>query len=439
MVVRPGANLIRAAAGMAAVSVLGLWFPVPAIVLVLLLATATAALCAVDYNALRRAFHGTIVKRRHPPVVGRNLPFEVEWAITATAPLPAGAFRDEAPSLARRRFVHLPVEQGRASVTLADAQQIPRRGLHRLGPGWLRLTGPAGCLEGHEQRGEATTIKVLPEQYASRDELIKQSGDEVALLDKRVFTRQRGAGTEFESLSEYRAGDDPRRIDWRTTARQGRPIVRRYQIERHRDVMIVVDCGRLMGTLTDRGSKLDCAVDAALLLGRVALQGGDRCGLAMYDSDVRGYLPPVAGAASVNALAECAFALQVAWRESDFGPMFASLQRRQSKRALMVIVSDLVDAESSQHLRSSLVRLQQRHVVLFAALRTPLLDRVVEEPIDTMLDGARKAVAFRLQREREQALHSLHRAGIFVLDVEPTQLAAPLINAFIGLRARNLL
>lgn len=439
MVVRPGVNLIRLSVATAAVSVLGLWIPLAATVLVLLLGAAAIALCVADYRVLRRQLQGITVERRHPAVVGRGLPFDVEWTVQAAAPLPAGMFRDEAPSVAAVRFVHEPFKPGRQSVVLSHLQRIPVRGVHTLGPAWVRLVGPTASLEAQSTFGEASEVKVLPELYASRDELIKLMGDEVALLDKQVFTRQRGAGTEFESLSEYRQGDDPRRIDWRTTARHGRPIVRRYQIERHRDVMIVIDCGRLMGTQTDRGSKLDCAVDAGLLLGRVALQGGDRCGLAMYDSEVRGYLPPIAGASSINALAQCAYDVRVVWRESDFGPMFAALQRRQAKRSLLVAISDLVETETSQLLRSSLVRLQQRHVVLFAALRTPLLDRVIDEPVETMLGGARKAVTYRLLREREEALHTLHRAGIFVLDVEPTQLAAPLINAFIGLRQRNLL
>jgi uncharacterized protein (DUF58 family) len=439
MVVRPGINLIRAALGIAATSVLGLWFPWTATALVLLLACGTIVLCAFDYSALKRSLKSVTLQRRHPQVVGRNLPFEVEWTITGAEPLPAGALRDESPAVAEQRLVYLPFPDGKQTLKLAEAQRIPRRGVHKLGPAWLRLTGPAACLEAQQQVGTTSDVKVLPEQYASRDELIKLTGDEVALLDKQVFTRQKGAGTEFESLSEYRQGDDPRRIDWRTSARHGRPIVRRYQIERHRDVMIVIDCGRLMGTQTERGSKLDCAVDAGLLLGRVALQGGDRCGLALYDSEVRGYLPPIAGASSINALADCVYSAQIVWRESDFGPMFAALQRRQAKRSLLVIISDLVDAESSQYLRASLLRLQQRHVVLFAALRTSLLDRVIDEPVETMLDGARKAVTYRLLREREQALHTLHRAGVFVLDIEPTKLAAPLINAFINLRQRNLL
>ncbi|MFO1092179.1 MAG: hypothetical protein U0992_02550 [Planctomycetaceae bacterium] len=58
------------------------------------------------------------------------------------------------------------------------------------------------------------------------------------------------------------------------------------------------------------------------------------------------------------------------------------------------------------------MRLQQRHIVLFAALRTPLLDRVIDEPVETMLDGARKAVImYRLLREREErCTHCIGRA-----------------------------
>src|SRR4029077_8870739 len=110
-----------------------------------------------------------------------------------------------------------PFAPGRRAIVLSQVQRIPVRGVHTLGPAWVRLGGPLSCLEAQRTFGDTSEVKVLPELYASRDELIKVMGDEVALLDKQVFTRQRGAGTEFESLSEYRQGDAPRRIDWRTT------------------------------------------------------------------------------------------------------------------------------------------------------------------------------------------------------------------------------
>jgi uncharacterized protein (DUF58 family) len=246
-------------------------------------------------------------------------------------------------------------------------------------------------------------------------------------------------GIEFESLAEYRLGDDPRRIDWRATARHCRPIVRRFQVEQHRDLMLVVDCGRLMGADVEKGTKLDCAVDAALMLGRLALESGDRCGLGVFDDRVLGYLPPVSGRHAMRTLTGCVYNLQSHWRESDFSLMFSALQTRQRKRSLVVILSDIVDAQTSGRFRSSLATLAHRHVVVFAALRTPLLASLVRAPVDTLLDGFRKTVAFRVLREREKAVHSIRRSGVHVLDVEPTELTVPLINQFVALRQQNIL
>lgn len=442
MRLRPGRNLLLAVAGVGAISLIGLAAPAVGWTLLAAGITACVAIAVRDYLHLRRQLQSLSVARSLPTIAGRNLPFRTQWTLTAARDhVVSGQLRDEVPTLSSPRLtVHrFDLSRTDGQQTIDQELRIPVRGRHAFGPVWLRLEGPAKFLEAQRPFDCPGAVKVLPEQYASRDELRKDAGAQMVLLDKITFSRQQGAGTEFESLAEYRQGDDPRRIDWRTTARHRRPVVRRYQVERHRDVMILVDCGRLMGSETERGSKLDCAIDAAMILGRVALQSGDRCGLGLFDHQVRGYLPPVSGAASMNALAECVYDAQVAWSESDFTQMFATLQRRQAKRSLIVVISDVVDVETSEQFRSSLLRLQKRHVVLFAALRTPLLARVVAEPVHDLLDASRKAVTFRLMREREEALHSLHRGGIHVLDVLPEQLTAPLINQFIDLRLKNVL
>ncbi|MFO1092181.1 MAG: hypothetical protein U0992_02560 [Planctomycetaceae bacterium] len=90
MVVRPGVNLIRLAAVIAAVSVLGLWIPVTATVLVLLLSLTAVTLCVADYRELRRRLQMVSIQRRHPPVVGRDLPFDVEWTIQSRRAVAGG-------------------------------------------------------------------------------------------------------------------------------------------------------------------------------------------------------------------------------------------------------------------------------------------------------------------------------------------------------------
>jgi uncharacterized protein (DUF58 family) len=282
-------------------------------------------------------------------------------------------------------------------------------------------------------------VKVLPERFASRDEFAKEEGAEQLLFDRNIRTRQHGAGAEFESLHEFRDGDDPRKIDWRATGRMRRPVIRKYQIERHRDVMIIIDSGRLMGTQTDRGTKLDCAVDAALILARTVLSGGDRCGIAAYDNGLRAYVPPQSGKPSLQTLVDAVYDLHSEFQESDFGPVFVALQRRQAKRSLIVVLSDVTESETSEGLRSSLFVLSRRHVVLFAALRTPALRQVVHGPAKDFNAAAEHAVAHRLLRDRRHTIQSLGRGGIHVLDVEPQRMTVPLINQFLDLRNRDLL
>ncbi len=440
--VRPGPNAVWALLGVTGLAVMQ-WL-VASTFLALLTGAGillVGVLAYQEYRWVTLQHRDLRVRRAFPNIIGRGLEFGLSWEIESRGDTSlSGELRDVYPVTALPRASVHPFEiEGRGGrAERNQTLRIPVRGRFEFGPIWIALQGPQGWVEVQRAYALPASIKVLPEQFSSREELLKDRGSELLLRDKTTRTRQHGAGTEFESLMDYREGDDPRRIDWRATARIQRPVVRRFQIERHRDVMILIDCGRLMGTDTGAGTKLDRAVDTGLVLARVALQSGDRCGMALYDSSVRGYLPPVSGVPSLNSLAESVFDARSEFRETDFGPMFALLQTRQAKRSLIVVISDISDEETSQHLRASLARLSQRHVVLLAALRTPLLKRVLQEPTTTLVEAAKKVVTLRLMKERHLALQSLKHAGVFVVDVEPHQLTVPLVNQFITLRQRNL-
>ncbi len=444
---RPGRNLTRGimlAAIPALLYFLLLWHVLAwltGIWCVLLLAAA-----GQEAQLLRRQIKSLRLRRIHPPIAGRGLRFGVSWEITTDGSQTLygelhGRLREVVPiDAAPRRTIHeFTLDAAQPSAVLTQSFWIVKRGRHPLGPTWLRVLGPRGLVEAQRSFAGVSTIRVMPEKFTSREELLKDDGAAAMLLDQRTRSRQHGAGTEFESLSEFREGDDPRRIDWRATARRGHLIVRRFQVERHRDVMLLVDCGRLMGIDALRGTKLDCAVDTALLLARTVLQAGDRCGLALFDDRLLGYLPPVSGMPSLNALVEAAFDVQSNFKETDFGPIFAELQTRQTKRSLIVVLSDVADAETSRQFQASLAELSKRHVVIFAALRTPALEQVVREPVNELLDAARKTVVFRILRERRQTLHALRKAGVHVLDLEPAQLTVPLLNYYLDLRSKSLL
>jgi uncharacterized protein (DUF58 family) len=436
---RPGSWLILVVGSLTVWSVIGfVWSPTAWLIPLTLLIVAGLALA--DFVELRRGLSQLTLRQIVPSPVGRDRQFFVSLEIQNDGPREWQAeVRDESPAAALPiLWVEPIILPANEKVDVTSSFHIPLRGRFTFGPAWIRLRGRFGLLEAQRRFEVVNTVDVYPESLLSPHELAKDAADEIRLLDQLRDTRQYGAGTEFESLQEFRQGDDPRHIDWRTSARHRRFVVRRFQVERHRDVMLLVDCGRLMGADAQAGTKLDCAVDAGLRLIRIALRGGDRCGLGIFDDQVVGFLRPIGGANALPSFLSSLHDLQPRWRETDFGPMFARLQSRLTKRALLIILSDVVDAETSTRYRTSLATLARRHVVLFAALQTPLLGSLISTPLDSMDTGFQKAVTFRILREREQAIHALSRGGVHVLDVEPSKLTAPLINQFIEIRRSAL-
>jgi uncharacterized protein (DUF58 family) len=453
MRIRPGRRLLGVAGILVGVGMLSfLWSPLAWLAFPILLGV--IFLAVLDIIQLRSAIHKFSVRRSHPICIGRNGAFEVSLRLIyrqdSTHPTPPfqggenddvrGEIRDLMPADARPEIWQTEFHARLGEeVVLQRTVRIPVRGLHTFGPVWLRLNGAWGMVEAQRSFTCDTAIKVLPDNAVTNQTLTESELAEMRLLGEFTRTRLKGDGMEFESLADFRHGDDPRHIDWRTTARQRRLVVRRFQIEQHRDVVILVDCGRLMAGAAGDGSKLDRAVDSAVMLSRVALDKGDRCGLGLFDDKVIGYLPPIMGAAAHRTLLDTLYNVQSRWRESNFATMFATLQTRQTKRALVIVLSDLADPGTSEQFRAALAALAKRHLVIFAALRTPLLSELLRAPVESLYNVSQKAVTVRLLRERERSLHSLSRGGVHIIDVEPQRLTVPLINCYINLRERNLL
>ena len=396
---------------------------------------------AVEFQRLKARLKYISLKRSVPGAIGRGVPFEISILIRNNGKQAIEAYiRDEVPLLATPNY-----ELHEVKVAPGDSERIssqitiPDRGRYEMDRIWVELQTGSRLVSLQASFEARDELKVLPEIFSSEKGLQQSQAASIELLDKLKVSRQQGVGTEFDSLSEYREGDDFRRIDWRATQRMQYPVVRRFQIERHRDVLILIDCGRLMGQKCGDGTKLDCAVDAGLMVARVALTGGDRCGIGLFDSNVVGFVPPQTGEQSIRMLSECVYDAKSEFKETNFASMFSTLQFRQQKRSLVIVISDILDTETTVRYRNSLASMAQRHLVLFAALKTPLLKEIVQKESETLKDGYEKAVTFRILKARMEAMQSIQQSGVHILDVEPSQLTTPLINQFIELRQGTLL
>jgi uncharacterized protein (DUF58 family) len=112
----------------------------------------------------------------------------------------------------------------------------------------------------------------------------------------------RGRGLEFQEVRPYVSGDDPRTIDWRVTARRGRPHTKLFREERERPVWLLADLSAAMFFGTRRQLKSSVVVRASALMAWGAALGGDRVGAVVAGTSSYRILPPRARQAGVLPL-----------------------------------------------------------------------------------------------------------------------------------------
>ena len=314
-----------------------------------------------------------------------------------------------------------------------------RRGTFELGPMLILWRSHLGLLSLRSTITSQEAIAVLPPASTPQ----RRTGlSHRSLLDELGIRPRplRGEGSEFESLREYVSGDDPRHIDWRASARHARLQVRQYQTERRHTVFVAIDTGRLMGAHVEGISKLDHAINCAAALARASIGYGDRVGFLAFDSSLRLFARPRSGSAGVGALVESTSPLKPASSEPDYRILAETLTRHQKKRALVVVLTDFVEGGAARSMEDYLGVLARRHCVMLVALRDRML-REVDQPAPAISRERlyRRLALQDLVAERETVLGRIGRFGAQVLDLDPAQITAPVLNRYLAIRDAALI
>ncbi|MBA3970356.1 MAG: DUF58 domain-containing protein, partial [Gemmatimonadetes bacterium] len=249
--------------------------------------------------------------------------------------------------------------------------------------------------------------------------------------------RQRGEGLSFESLREYVPGDDPRRIDWKATARRGAATVRQFEAERSQNVLLMIDAGRLMSERIGGRERLDHALAAALLLADVAGKHGDRVGAFVFADRVQRFLPPAR--TPLARLADALGGTEARPVEPDYPGAFTFLAGQLRKRSLLVLFTDVIDPDASAALVGHLAAAARRHLPLVVALRNPELESAAVAPVQGEADVFTRAAAEELLGARAIALAAMHRAGVLVADTRPSDAVPLVVNRYLEVKQRGLL
>lgn len=260
----------------------------------------------------------------------------------------------------------------------------------------------------------------------------------------------RGQGLDFDDFREYIAGDDPRFIDWKVTARMRTPYVRRFNEEREQALILAIDGSASMryGSAASTQTKLEYAAEVAAVLAYSAAQNGDKCGLLIYgQGDAPFYLPPAKGVKQTMRIVREILTAHAGKADTPIADVSKHLVSAQKKMVMVVMISDFWSAPDT----SALGKINFKHELIPVRIADPLELQLPEvgsivlcDPetneqflVATQDDALRTRHHNLAHSHRESWAKEFKRLGIDYLDLSTTEPYLPALKSLFGRRSRK--
>lgn len=186
----------------------------------------------------------------------------------------------------------------------------------------------------------------------------------------------KGRGMEYDESRPYQAGDDIRTLDWRVTARTGKPHTKVFREERERPVYVCCDFSPSMFFATQGVFKSVQAARAAALIAWKAQQSGDRVGGLVFSAGAHHEMPPERGKPGVirllKKLVEGGKLPTTSPAETGAGSLakaVARLKRMAKPGSLIFLLSDF--REFDETCESDLARLARHNDLTLLFINDP--------------------------------------------------------------------
>jgi len=340
-------------------------------------------------------------------------------------------------TVAPNYFYAQPNEGGILSVFTLTARRRGEANIERL---WQRWQGPLGLMWRQRVDELDMRVPVIP-----NTKLVKEKALDIFTRDATFGNKiqeLKGEGTEFDALAEFMPGMDKRAIDWKHSARHKKLLAREYRTERNHNIIFAFDSGHLMSEdMTDANgravTKLDRALNAAMLMSFVSLKIGDRVGLYAFDHKPYLYTPAIAGTQTFAQIQKLSAQIDYSISETNFTLGLSQLAQNLKRRTLIVIFTDFVDTTQAELMLENMGRLLRRHIVIFVAFRNQALEDLIKRDPQNAQEVTESVIAETLVRERDLVIARLKRMGAHIVDADPTTLNMSVLNTYLALKARN--
>jgi uncharacterized protein (DUF58 family) len=312
-----------------------------------------------------------------------------------------------------------------------------RRGRVHIDAVWVRWNGPLSLARFVRRIPVDAAIDVVSDVRGVQNAALQFFARD-AIFGVKV-QRQRGDGTEFEALREYTPGIDPRRVDWKRSARHRKLLCKEFDTERNHQIILAFDTGYLMREPINRVARLDHAINAGLVLAWIAMRGGDLVGTYGFDAVVRSYHAPARGLGRFVHVQRATAGLDYNAEETNYTLGLAELNTRLKRRALIVLFTEFVDTITAELLIESLERVRSRHVVVLVTLKDKDLQQTIDAAPDSFEAVAESVIAQDIQRDRSVVFERLERMGLHCLDASTADVTVALIVRYLMIKQRGLI
>ncbi len=328
----------------------------------------------------------------------------------------------------------LRLEAGRALALLPVTTR--RRGTATIARASIRWRGALGLAWHEHKLAVGATLPILPDIRPVRRRGAELLRRHAAGL---VVQHDRGEGTDFDALVEFRSGMDKRAIDWKQSARHGRLDAKEFVTERNNQLVLALDAGRQMAEPVAGLPRVDRAVSAALLTAWVALKLGDRVSLFSFDSQPQVASGFVSGAGAFAQVQRVAAGIDYGTTETNFTLALTTLAQRLTRRSLVVLFTEVTDLTAAEFMVRAAARLTARHLLLVVVLRDEELEAIVDRAPAAPDDVTRAITAAALLRDRLLVLTRLRHLGAHVIEAGHDEVGEALVRGYLDLKRRNLL
>jgi uncharacterized protein (DUF58 family) len=404
----------------------GVAWPVAVLILALLDALAAVRPAEARLDVPGTAYVGSTVEAVVTvTLAGARRPARAEVAVAANALV---GVEDDG-----RLWIELEAGKGAALLPLVMA----RRGVGRIEQLWLRWRGPLGLAWRQRRIDLGAAILILPDVRP-----VEERGAQVFqrhALQGLIAQINRGDGTDFDALVEYRSGMDRRAIDWKQSARHRKLHAKEYRSERNNQIVFAIDGGRQMSEPVAGLPRVDRAVSAMLLTGWVALKLGDRVALHAFDSRPRIASGLISGSAAFPELQRLAAAIDYSREETNYTFALTTLATRLTRRSMIVLFTEFTDLTSADFMVRAARRMVETHLLLVVVLRDEELETIADAMPARPEDVTRAVTAAALIRDRRLVLTRLQHLGVHIIESEHDRVGERLVAGYVDLKRRNLL